>query len=506
MKTIIASKAGILEKLAAPLALLLPWLITPVAFLVTSFMPKANLSLLYLLVVIFIAIKFTLKLTLISAVSGFLAFNYFFTEPYGSFIISSREDLFSVLFFLVTALIVGHLATRLKQNTREIALREKMTGIELEMLENLSKAIDAAQALKALEQALNPWKDCYSLISHTDNLETCIFPGNYPAEKREKLATLFSLKPQRHSPHQLLALEQEMAGYLLHNGRKIIGLMIVADNSQKSLNTEFLTLLLRQVNNALERIRLVGDLAQERVAKENELLRSALLSSVSHDFRTPLTTMIGATSTVLEMGDQLAKPQVEELLTTVLEEAQRLNRYTQNLLDMTRLGFGELRLERHWISAAEIISVVKKRMIPLLERHQLHLNLAPHLPLLHVHAALLEQAIFNVLDNAVKFAPVDSIITLTAMSETNKIVITLCDTGPGIPDEEKEKVFERFHTAERGDRRKSGSGLGLTICRGMIAAHGGKVSIHDNPGIDDTTRRGCCVRMELPVEKSPEML
>jgi two-component system sensor histidine kinase KdpD len=126
------------------------------------------------------------------------------------------------------------------------------------------------------------------------------------------------------------------------------------------------------------------------------------------------------------------------------------------------------------------------------------------LPLLYVHAALIEQALFNLLDNAVKFSPADSDIRLDCVAEVHNLVITVCDTGPGIDDSEKEKVFERFHTAGQGDRRKSGSGLGLTICRGMIAAHGGKVTIHDNPEMKNEARRGCCVRIELPLENSKE--
>ncbi|HSC69505.1 MAG TPA: ATP-binding protein, partial [Cellvibrio sp.] len=127
------------------------------------------------------------------------------------------------------------------------------------------------------------------------------------------------------------------------------------------------------------------------------------------------------------------------------------------------------------------------------------------LPSLYVHAALLEQAIFNVIDNAIKFSPVDESIDIHCTKENDKIVITICDQGTGIPEEEREKVFERFHTAEKGDRRRSGSGLGLTICQGMIMAHGGSVSIHSNPKRQwDTVNPGCCVRIELPIGTAVE--
>lgn len=504
MKTIADTLRPRLRKAGWPLALFLPWLITPLAFAITSVMPKANLALLYLLVVIFIATQFTLRLTLISAVSGFLAFNYFFTEPYGSLLITHREDLLSVFFFLVTALVVGHLAAKLKLNAEEVQRRETMSRIELDMLEHLSRAIDIEQVMAAFEHAVGAWNARYHVAFYDPLQPPSPAFSHLDHSQTEKLARLFKTRMSRDMLHQLVNLERELGGYFLHNSKRILAFIRLPEWQETLLERDFFTLLQRQVNQSLERIRLVGDLAQERVAKENELLRSALLSSVSHDFRTPLTAMIGAASTLLEMGKDLNEFQTKELLATVLEEAQRLNRYTQNLLDMTRLGFGELRLERHWVSVAEIVSVVKKRIAPLLQEHTLSIKLAPHLPLLYVHAALIEQALFNLLDNAVKFSPEDSKIRLDCVAEAHNLVITVCDTGPGIDDSEKEKVFERFHTAGQGDRRKSGSGLGLTICRGMIAAHGGKVTIHDNPEMKNEARRGCCVRIELPLETSKE--
>lgn len=489
------------KKVALLLAISLPWLITPIAFLISSFMPKANLSLMYLIIVICMAIKYTLPITIINAVSSFLAFNYFFTAPRGSLLITHREDLLTVIFFLLTALLVGHLASRLKKNISDIQLHEEMTGIELDLLDSLSKALNEKAVINALHQALMSWKnDNYLLIDDTyDFSSDDLSPHLY--EMQKSIRGLFREKVTEQKLNEFSVTENELKVKILHDNKKVVALFEWKNDMDSARRVKFLNLLVRQTNIALERTRLMADLTHERIAKENESLRSALLSSVSHDFRTPLTTMIGASSTILELGDQLSKPQINELLTTIMEEAQRLNRYTQNLLDMTRLGFGELRLERHWISIEDIISSIKKRISPLLADNYLEINLAPTLPLLHVHAALIEQAIFNALENAVKFSPANSIININIYLQNNRMVIDVSDQGPGIPDDEKERVFERFHTATRGDRRKSGSGLGLTICRGMIAAHGGKVSIHDNRQPGAFSARGCCVRMDIPLEK-----
>jgi len=355
-------------KLAYPIGILLPWLLTPFAFFIASFIPKANIPLLYLTMVVFFAINVTVELAFINALSSFFAFSFFFAEPFGSIMIHHNEDLLTIVLFLIVSLLVGYIATQ-----------------------------------------------------------------------------------------------------------------------QKKLS--------------IERNILTAQLEKERIEKENEQLRSALLSSVSHDFRTPLTSMIGATSTVMELGDQLDKKQTKELLQTVLEEAERLNRYTQNLLDMTRLGFGQLRLERAWVSIEEIMSVVKKRAKPLLIEHKVELIIQPDLPSLYVHAALMEQALFNILDNAIKHSPICFPIELSVDRNEDFMRIRITDSGPGIDISEREKVFERFYTANKGDRRKSGSGLGLTICRGMIAAHGGTVTISHNPNSKIETNPGCCVTVSIPLEQ-----
>ena len=495
----------ILRKFAYPIGILFPWLLTPVAFLVTDSLPKANVPLLYIVMVVFIAINVTVELAIINALSSFFAFSFFFAQPYGSIMIHSDEDLLTILLFLLTSVLVGYMATKHKRNIQKIRMREFMTDIELELLERLPKAIDTEDVIAAMRDALKPWHEHCVLITHGDNWATHPMIRRLSNLRKTYLEELLELRLTPEVITKIPQLEEEHNVYFLYNSKKVIGLLRIATENIQDLPEDIFLLLLHQVNISLERTRLAADLEKEKIAKENELLRSALLSSVSHDFRTPLTTMIGATSTVIELGEHLDKQQTRELLSTVLEEAERLNRYTQNLLDMTKLGFGQLQLECDWVSLEEIMSVVKKRLKPLLIRNHLKENISSNLPSLYVHAALLEQAIFNVIDNAIKFSPANASIDIECTKENNSVVISIFDKGTGIPEAEREKVFERFHTAEKGDRRKSGSGLGLTICQGMIMAHGGKVSIHPNPyRIDDKHNPGCCVRIELPINQQQE--
>jgi two-component system sensor histidine kinase KdpD len=162
-----------------------------------------------------------------------------------------------------------------------------------------------------------------------------------------------------------------------------------------------------------------------------------------------------------------------------------------------------LHLERDWVTLEEIISAVKKRLKPLLIQNEIKAEIDANLPSLYVQSAFIEQALFNIIDNAIKFSPANASIDIHCQKNDKQIVIDVCDHGPGIPEDERKKVFERFHTANKGDRRRSGSGLGLTICQGMIMAHGGSVSIHENSQRGfDRINPGCCVRIELPIEEN----
>lgn len=489
---------------AALLGAALPWLVVPTISLIMGSPPSAVVALFFLTLVIFFAIKFSLLASIANAISGFLVFTLFFSDSHGSVQMQEEEGFFTAAFFLLTAFYVGHLASRHNKYLNEIRLRERLSTIEIQLLDQLIQALDQEQVFKALASVIAVF-----------SLESQLIRLREPADVAQHLpeyAGYFNLKKIKPDALITMSAQQEVNNiYLLHDNHELLGLLKIPPAALTSITKDTFRLLIHQANIALERSRLLTDLAQEKIAKENELLRSALLSSISHDFRTPLTTMIGATSTVLEMGPQLAPTQIQELLGTVVSEAERLNRYTQNLLDMTRLGFGQLRLERHWISLEELINSLSKRVKPLLQTIKLDIQIEDDLPLLNIHAALVEQALFNVVDNAIKFSPSNSSIVLRCHKVADKIQILIADQGPGIPVSERSRVFERFYTADRGDRRRSGSGLGLTICCGMINAHGGHVSIHSNddfgeqlpPLLPDT---GCCVNIELPISKTTEPL
>jgi two-component system sensor histidine kinase KdpD len=259
-----------------------------------------------------------------------------------------------------------------------------------------------------------------------------------------------------------------------------------------------LTALTQPLAQALARAQLADDLEAARLHGETEQLRSALLASVSHDLRTPLTSMRGSIDSLLALGEAIPLEDRRELLEGTRDEAERLDRYIQNLLDMTRLGHGALKLARDWVSPADIVGSALNRLRTVLAPLQVSTDVPAELPLLFVHAALIEQALINVMENAARFSPPHGRLQLCAGADDSELFFSVSDEGPGIPEEDRAKIFDMFYTAARGDRGGQGTGLGLAICQGMVGAHGGHISVAD--GIEG---RGTCITLHLPLPAQP---
>ncbi|GAB2601034.1 sensor histidine kinase [Nitrincola alkalisediminis] len=236
-------------------------------------------------------------------------------------------------------------------------------------------------------------------------------------------------------------------------------------------------------------------LQRVEIEKDREILRSALMSSLSHDLKTPLVTMIGATSSLLELKNSLSEEDKHELLSSVMSEAQRLERYIQNLLDMTRLGYGGLSIDRQTIALVDILQVLRARVLKRFPDANIVLSGLASLPEVNVHPALIEQALYNLTENAVKFSPEKEEIQVRCHSNDDWVVIDILDKGPGIPEELRESAFDFFNTLGRGDQHHAGEGLGLAIAKGMIGAHGGQLMILDPLN----SAQGTCMRVMLPI-------
>ena len=231
------------------------------------------------------------------------------------------------------------------------------------------------------------------------------------------------------------------------------------------------------------------------MAAAGEQLRNSLLSAVSHDLRTPLTSIAGAASTLAEQREQLSPERRDELLASIGDESRRLNRLVGNLLEMTRLENGQVKLRLEWCSLEEIVASVVDLLEAPLAGRELKVNVAPDLPLIEAEAQLLAQALQNLIENALKYTPAGSPIEVRAELAGGQLRLLVLDEGPGLPHGEEARVFEKFYRGDEGGSRR-GVGLGLAIVKSIVEAHGGHVSASNRPG------HGAQFEILLPVKKT----
>ncbi len=255
-----------------------------------------------------------------------------------------------------------------------------------------------------------------------------------------------------------------------------------------------------QVAVAIERISLARGLAEARVSAETERLRAALLTSISHDLRTPLASIIGTVSSLRSYADKYDAADRDELLATLESEAERLNRFVGNLLDMTRLEAGAIEMKFDLIDVAEIVGAALERAGTILAEHRVEISVASDLPMLRLDPILFEQVLFNLLDNAAKYSPPASRIDLKARRDGDIVAIDVIDEGPGIPPDDLERIFDKFYRVQAQDRRRAGTGLGLAICRGFIEAQGGRIEAHNR-----RDRSGAMLSLRIPVPEDVEI-
>jgi two-component system, OmpR family, sensor histidine kinase KdpD len=246
---------------------------------------------------------------------------------------------------------------------------------------------------------------------------------------------------------------------------------------------------------AVERVQIAAEAARIRVQMESEKLRSSLLSAVSHDLRTPLSVITGAASTLIEGNEKMSPQLRRELLESMLDEAQRLDRLVANLLDMTRLEAGALEVRKEWQSLEENVGAALGRMSRTLHDHPVVTHLQPDLPLVPMDELLIEQVLANLLENAAKYSPLGTPIDLSAFANGRTLTVEVADRGPGLSAADLELVFEKFYRATSTNSRP-GSGLGLAICRGIIELHGGQIEVENRPG------GGAVFRFTLPLAAS----
>ena len=485
----------------APLATLLA---CGLAWAVSSLLPLPNISLVFLAAVLLVAVRSSLGPALVCAALSFLTYDFLFIPPNFSFAIQREEDVLTLLFFLLMAALTGNLAARQRRQLQALRDTQQETSELLDLSRKLTAATDRQAVVSAAAQHLVGWNDLQLCLVNRDaqggwKVET---GGPLQFSEAERAAAEWAWQHDQPAGKGTGTLPfGRWWWWPLSVDDGPLGLLGVCPREDEPLSGQrrrLLTALSQPLAQALARAQLAEDLEAARLHGETEQLRSALLASVSHDLRTPLTSMRGSIDSLLALGEAIPLEDRRELLEGTRDEAERLDRYIQNLLDMTRLGHGALKLARDWVSPADIVGSALTRLRAVLAPLQVAVEVPAELPLLFVHAALIEQALVNVLENAARFSPVQGHLQLSAGATDSELYFSVSDEGPGIPEEERAKIFDMFYTAARGDRGGQGTGLGLAICQGMVGAHGGRISVGD--GING---HGTCITLHLPLQAQP---
>ncbi|MGF7207897.1 two-component system sensor histidine kinase KdpD [Skermanella aerolata] len=486
---------------------------TGLSYGLSLFMELPNISLVYLMTVLLVAIRYGLGPSIAASIACALTYNFFFTEPLFTLDISDTQNILTVAFFLLTAFIASNLAARVGSQVEATRLSARRTANLYGFSRKIAAAANQDDVLWAVVHhvaatihgrslVLLPEAPVPGLDMRPDGGQLMIRAG-YPPEDRlddkARAAAEWAWSHAEPAGRGSTTLPTSPWLFLpLQTGRGPVGVLgVQIEGRDRPLSPEdsrLLGTLADQAAVAIERTNLVSDIENARLATETERLRSALLSSLSHDLRTPLASILGAASSLISYEGSLNAADRLDLTQTIQDEAERLNRFVQNLLDMTRLGSGKLKPRTDWVDLRDVIGSAVERAAKLLRRRQVRVEIDPALPLLRLDAMLMEQVIFNLIDNACKYSPAGTPVTVWTALRHGHAVVEVCDQGPGIPAEDRERVFDMFYRVEEGDSRAAGTGLGLAICRGIVEAHGGRIAAQ--PGLNGA---GTCIVIRLPV-------
>jgi len=460
--------------------------------------------LVFLTAVLASAIVWGLLPSLFAAVASVLAYNFFFLPPLYTFTVADPENVLALFFFLVVAVIVSNLTARTRSQILAARSRAKTTA----ELYAFSRKV---AGIGALDDLL--WATAYQISSMLDARTVLLLPAKdseglevasgYPPEDHlddaDMAAARWTWEHNRPAGRGADTLPGGKRLFLpLRTGSGPVGVMGIDRDAPGPLLTpderRLLDALADQAAVAIERISLARGLDEARVLAETERLRAALLTSISHDLRTPLASILGAVSSLRSFPERYSAAEREELLATLQDEAERLNRFVSNLLDMTRLESGAIELKLELIDVAEIVGSALQRAGNVLAGHRVEVELEPHLPMLRIDAVLFEQVLFNLLDNAAKYSPTGSRIDLRASRDGELVEIEVVDEGPGIPSADLKRIFDKFYRVQAQDRRRAGTGLGLAICRGFVEALGGSIVARNR-----RDRSGAVLMIRMPV-------
>jgi two-component system, OmpR family, sensor histidine kinase KdpD len=470
---------------------------TVVAALMHSRFSEANLVMVYLVGVMFIAARLRRWHAVAASVVSVAAFDFFFVPPHLTFAVADTQYVFTFAVMLAAALVISDTTARVRRQVESGRARERRLATMYALAADLAASAEEAELGRALARRLAESVEggAVLLLAEGDGgLHEVASHGAPALDTNETSVARWVFDHRQMAGRFTDTLPGSQLLYLpLIAARGTVGVVGVALAAAPSPDqAHLIEALSNHAALALERIRFARTAREAELQVDAERFRNSLLSSVSHDLRTPLTAIAGAASALLDPA--LERATHDELAQTVVDESARLNRLIASLLQVTRLESGAIVLEKEWQPLEEALGAALSRAEEELESRQVTVSVPPNLPLVPADGLLLEQLFYNLLENAAKYTPSGTPITVTARSEPGWVVVEVADRGPGLPPGGESRVFDTYVRLARGG---SGVGLGLTICRGIVVAHGGTIWAENRP------EGGVAFCFRLPVEGAP---
>jgi two-component system, OmpR family, sensor histidine kinase KdpD len=464
----------------------------------------SNIIMVYLLGVVIVSLRFGRVASALASILSVAAFDFFFVPPYFTFAVTDSQYLVTFGVMLVVALVVSGLTVRERDQAEAARTQARRSAALFSLTRELAAARDIPTLLDA---ALR------HLIEVFGGRIVILLPDRTGRlEQRAGQLAPFNMDASDHAVAQWAFEHRAAAGAgsdnvpgaqmrfePLTSPRDVVGVVGMRPGEPHAFDApeqqHLLKTFVTQVAVALDRALLAAAAQAAQVRAEAERVRNALLSAVSHDLRTPLTTITGAASAALEGDTRIDSVTRRELLESIRDEAERLNRLVNNLLDVTRLEAGSLQLRREWFPVEELVGVALARLAKPLGDRKITTRLPEDVPPVHVDGLLIEQVLINLIENATKHTPAGQPIDIEARRDGDEVVVEVADRGPGLPPGEERKIFEKFFGTGPG----GGAGLGLTICRAIVEAHGGRIRGDNRPG------GGAVFRFSLPAGEPPRL-
>lgn len=475
---------------------------TIAGLLVRPFLAPTNLVMIYLLAVVLAAIRLGLRPAIMTAFLSVAAFDFFFVPPRLTFVVADTEYLITFAGLFTVGVVISKLVATARERAETIRAREVQTASLYYLSRDLAAAADLDAILEAVVRNVGESLDARValLLPEDERLAIKSASKGLRLDLKELAVAEWAFRNRQAAG---LGTETGRSSFLLYlplqtstSVQGVLGIKLEDEADYVSpQGRRLLDAFASQATLAIERVKLAKQAEQAQILQARESLERALLNSISHDLRTPLVSITGALSSLRGEGRRLSDAARLELLDTAWEEAGRLNRFVGNLLDMTRLEAGGVKLKEEPGDIQDLIGCALAAIEQRLGARKVDVHLPPGLPLVRMDMALMTQVLVNLLDNALKYSPRESSIGIAARGGDAEIELEVSDRGPGVPESDLQKIFEKFYRIPVPEGA-GGTGLGLSICKGFVEAHGGTIRAENRAG------GGLRVIVTLPLKES----